>query len=148
MGAGIVVMSTVASFASGGCDGEVQLANPRQAAAISERRILTPNQTLGDATRFASLTSHAISSWKGARIEPPYHLVPHSWSTITRVVADRYFEDTAGFVFENASTAGEIDLWPLWDDSPWFFWTEAELSSESLFARLVERPVVMKGRVS
>jgi hypothetical protein len=25
----------------------------------------------------------------------------------------------AGFVFEDVSTAWEIDLWPRWDDSPW-----------------------------
>jgi hypothetical protein len=56
MGTAILVISTVASFDSGGCGDEVQPANPRQAAATSEPRILTPNQTLGDATRFASLT--------------------------------------------------------------------------------------------
>ena len=28
-------------------------------------------------------------------------------------------EDTVGFVFEDVSTAWEIDLWPKWDDSPW-----------------------------
>ena len=28
-------------------------------------------------------------------------------------------DDIAGFVFEDVSTAWEIDLWPKWDDSPW-----------------------------
>jgi pimeloyl-ACP methyl ester carboxylesterase len=57
---------------------------------------------------------------EGAQIEPPYVLVPHSYGgLITRVFADRYREEMAGFVFEDVSTAWEIDLWPKWDDSPW-----------------------------
>jgi pimeloyl-ACP methyl ester carboxylesterase len=56
----------------------------------------------------------------GASIEPPYVLVPHSYAgLIARVYADRYPEEIAGFVFEDVSTAWEIDLWPRWDDSPW-----------------------------
>ena len=57
---------------------------------------------------------------KGAKIEPPYVLVAHSYGgLVTRVFADRYREEVAGFVFEDVSTAWEIDLWPKWDDSPW-----------------------------
>jgi pimeloyl-ACP methyl ester carboxylesterase len=56
----------------------------------------------------------------GAGIEPPYVLVPHSYAgLIARVYADRYPDDVAGFVFEDVSTAWEIDLWRRWDDSPW-----------------------------
>ena len=55
-----------------------------------------------------------------AGIDPPFVLVPHSYSgLIARVYADRYPGDVAGFVFEDVSTAWEIDLWPRWDDSPW-----------------------------
>lgn len=56
----------------------------------------------------------------GAGIEPPYVLVPHSYAgLIARVFADRYPDEVAGFVFEDVSTAWEIDLWSRWDDSPW-----------------------------
>lgn len=55
-----------------------------------------------------------------AGIEPPYVLVPHSYGgLITRVYADKYPDEVAGFVFEDVSTAWEIDLWPKWDPSPW-----------------------------
>lgn len=55
-----------------------------------------------------------------AGIAPPLVLVPHSYAgLIARVYADRYPDDVAGFVFEDASTPWEIDLWPKWDDSPW-----------------------------
>lgn len=56
----------------------------------------------------------------GAGVAPPYVLVAHSYGgLIARVYADRYPSEVAGFVFEAASTAWEIDLWPEWDDSPW-----------------------------
>ncbi|MEX0834165.1 MAG: alpha/beta hydrolase [Actinomycetota bacterium] len=55
-----------------------------------------------------------------AGIGPPYVLVPHSYGgLITRVYADKYPDEVAGFVFEDVSTAWEIDLWPKWDPSPW-----------------------------
>jgi pimeloyl-ACP methyl ester carboxylesterase len=55
-----------------------------------------------------------------ASISPPYVLVPHSYGgLIARLFADLYYEEVAGFVFEDVSTAWEIDLWPRWDDSPW-----------------------------
>jgi pimeloyl-ACP methyl ester carboxylesterase len=55
-----------------------------------------------------------------AAIETPVVLVPHSYGgLVARVFADRYPGDVAGFVFEDVSTAWEIDLWPRWDDSPW-----------------------------
>jgi pimeloyl-ACP methyl ester carboxylesterase len=55
-----------------------------------------------------------------ADIEPPYILVPHSYGgLIARVFADRHRDEIAGFVFEDVSTAWEIDLWPKWDSSPW-----------------------------
>ena len=57
---------------------------------------------------------------KGANIEPPYVLVPHSYAgLVDREFADRYPDQVAGFVFEDVSTAWEIDLWPKWDPSPW-----------------------------
>jgi pimeloyl-ACP methyl ester carboxylesterase len=57
---------------------------------------------------------------EGAKLEPPFVLVTHSYGgLITRVFADRYPDAVAGFVFEDVSTAWEIDLWPKWDDSPW-----------------------------
>jgi pimeloyl-ACP methyl ester carboxylesterase len=56
----------------------------------------------------------------GAGIQGPVILVPHSYGgLVARVFADRYADDVAGFVFEDVSTAWEIDLWPRWDDSPW-----------------------------
>jgi pimeloyl-ACP methyl ester carboxylesterase len=55
-----------------------------------------------------------------AEIQPPYVLVPHSYGgLVARVFADRYRDELAGLVFEDVSTAWEIDLWPKWDDSPW-----------------------------
>jgi pimeloyl-ACP methyl ester carboxylesterase len=55
-----------------------------------------------------------------ADISPPYVLVPHSYGgLVARMFADRYPETVAGFVFEDVSTAWEIDLWPRWDDRPW-----------------------------
>jgi len=57
---------------------------------------------------------------QGAGIDPPYILVPHSYGgLVARVFADRYPDEVGGFVFEDVSTAWEIDLWPKWDDSPW-----------------------------
>jgi pimeloyl-ACP methyl ester carboxylesterase len=57
---------------------------------------------------------------QGAHVEPPYVLVPHSYAgLVDRVFADRYPDQVAGFVFEDVSTAWEIDLWPKWDPSPW-----------------------------
>jgi pimeloyl-ACP methyl ester carboxylesterase len=57
---------------------------------------------------------------EAAEIAPPYVLAPHSYAgLIARVFADRYPEEVAGFVFEDVSTAWEIDLWPKWDPSPW-----------------------------
>jgi pimeloyl-ACP methyl ester carboxylesterase len=57
---------------------------------------------------------------EGAGVAPPYVLVSHSYGgLIARVFADRYPSEAAGFVFEAASTAWEIDLWPEWDTTPW-----------------------------
>jgi pimeloyl-ACP methyl ester carboxylesterase len=57
---------------------------------------------------------------EGAHIAPPYVLVPHSFAgLVAREFADRYPGQVAGFVFEDVSTAWEIDLWPRWDPSPW-----------------------------
>jgi pimeloyl-ACP methyl ester carboxylesterase len=57
---------------------------------------------------------------RGAAIAPPYVLVPHSYAgLVDRVFADRYPDQVAGLVFEDVSTAWEIDLWPRWDPSPW-----------------------------
>lgn len=57
---------------------------------------------------------------RAAGIEGPLVIVPHSYGgLVTRMFADRYPEEVAGFVFEDVSTAWEIDLWPRWDDSPW-----------------------------
>jgi pimeloyl-ACP methyl ester carboxylesterase len=53
-------------------------------------------------------------------VSPPYVLVPHSYGgLVARMFADRYPDEVAGFVFEDVSTAWEIDLWPRWDPSPW-----------------------------
>ena len=55
-----------------------------------------------------------------ATIEPPFVLVPHSYGgLVARMFADRSPDEVAGFVFEDVSTAWEIDLWPRFDDSPW-----------------------------
>lgn len=55
-----------------------------------------------------------------ADVPPPYVLVSHSYGgLIARVFADRYPSEVAGFVFEAASTAWEVDLWPEWDPTPW-----------------------------
>ena len=72
-------------------------------------------------TPTAALQAEELHSLlEGARIEPPYVLVPHSYGgLVTRVFADRYRDEVVGFVFEDVSTAWEIDLWPKWDDSPW-----------------------------
>jgi hypothetical protein len=57
---------------------------------------------------------------EAAAIDPPYVLVSHSYGgLVARVFADRYPEEIVGFVFEDVSTAWEIDLWPRWDPSPW-----------------------------
>jgi len=45
------------------------------------------------------------------------------------VFAERYPEDVAGFVFEDVSTAWEIDLWPRWDDSPWIDGTKVDIGA-------------------
>jgi pimeloyl-ACP methyl ester carboxylesterase len=53
-------------------------------------------------------------------VGPPYVLVPHSYGgLVARVFADAFAGEVAGFVFEDVSTAWEIDLWPRWDPSPW-----------------------------
>jgi pimeloyl-ACP methyl ester carboxylesterase len=56
--------------------------------------------------------------------------VPHSYAgLVARVFADHYPEDVAGFVFEDVSTAWEIDLWPRWDDSPWIDGTKIDIQT-------------------
>ena len=53
-------------------------------------------------------------------VPPPYVVVPHSYGgLVARVFADAYPDEVVGFVFEDVSTAWEIDLWPRWDPSPW-----------------------------
>jgi pimeloyl-ACP methyl ester carboxylesterase len=65
---------------------------------------------------------------EGSDIETPLVYVPHSYAgLVARVFADRYPEDVAGFVFEDVSTAWEIDLWPRWDDSPWIDGTKVDI---------------------
>lgn len=55
-----------------------------------------------------------------AAVEPPYVIVSHSYGgLVARVFIDRYPDQVAGAVFEDVSTAWEIDLWPRWDPSPW-----------------------------
>ena len=85
----------------------------------ARERVTRGPRTAGTPT--AALQAEELHSLlEGARIEPPYVLVPHSYGgLITRVYADRYPDDIAGLVFEDVSTAWEIDLWPKWDDSPW-----------------------------
>jgi pimeloyl-ACP methyl ester carboxylesterase len=74
----------------------------------------------GEAPTAASQASELRELLEGAHIAPPYVLVPHSYAgLVARVYADRYPDDVAGFVFEDVSTAWEIDLWRRWDDSPW-----------------------------
>jgi len=74
----------------------------------------------GEAPTAASQASELRMVLEGAQISPPYVLVPHSYAgLVARVYADRYPDDVAGFVFEDVSTAWEIDLWRRWDDSPW-----------------------------
>lgn len=79
-----------------------------------------PRPPGGAAPTAASEAEELHALLNGADIDPPYVLVPHSYAgLIARVYADRYPRDVAGFVFEDVSTAWEIDLWPRWDDSPW-----------------------------
>jgi pimeloyl-ACP methyl ester carboxylesterase len=67
---------------------------------------------------------------EGSDIETPLVYVPHSYAgLVARVFADRYPEDVAGFVFEDVSTAWEIDLWPRWDDSPWIDGTKVDIAA-------------------
>jgi pimeloyl-ACP methyl ester carboxylesterase len=74
----------------------------------------------GPAPTAATQAGELHSLLEGAGIDPPYVLVPHSYGgLVARVFADRYPDQVAGFVFEDVSTAWEIDLWPRWDDSPW-----------------------------
>jgi alpha/beta hydrolase family protein len=72
-------------------------------------------------TPTAELEAQELHALLGAAdIAPPYVLAPHSYAgLIARVFADRYPDEVAGFVFEDVSTAWEIDLWPRWDPSPW-----------------------------
>jgi pimeloyl-ACP methyl ester carboxylesterase len=63
-------------------------------------------------------------------IETPLVYVPHSYAgLVARVFADRYPDDVAGFVFEDVSTAWEIDLWPRWDGSPWIDGTKIDIDA-------------------
>jgi len=74
----------------------------------------------GDAPTAATQAEELHSLLQAAGIELPIVLVPHSYAgLIARVYLDRYPDEVAGLVFEDVSTAWEIDLWQRWDDSPW-----------------------------
>jgi pimeloyl-ACP methyl ester carboxylesterase len=74
----------------------------------------------GDAPTASSQAEELHALLQAADIETPIVLVPHSYSgLIARMFVHRYPHEVAGLVFEDVSTAWEIDLWPRWDDSPW-----------------------------
>jgi pimeloyl-ACP methyl ester carboxylesterase len=74
----------------------------------------------GDAPTASSQAEELHALLQAADIETPIVLVPHSYAgLIARMFVHRYPHEVAGLVFEDVSTAWEIDLWPRWDDSPW-----------------------------